>query len=480
MVVLDQNVPCFRFFEELAAIPHGSHNEKAVSDWLVRFAQTRGLYVRQDPCGNVIIKMPATPGCERAEPVMLQAHMDMVCAKNENVAHDFATDPLMLYVEDGWLKARGTTLGADDGCGVAMILSILDRPELRHPRLECVLTTAEETGMDGARALDYSQLEARRMICLDATGENVILTASAGGCGIEITKPLRRFEGGGAGLRISVNGLAGGHSGMYIAAGRGNAIKLLARCLLYLKQACGEYQLISINGGVKDNAIPCSAYADILCSNAAGFKRALTDIAAAIRAEFQPVEAELRIEAADTMCGGRPVERADAEELLTLIRLLPDGVSVMSRTISGLPQLSDNVGHLTIEEDHAKIELSVRSAITSEMAELIERISLTAAVCGAKAVAGTPYPPISYLPESAFRERYAQIMERFWGVKPVYLSIHAGAEAGYFAEHLPGLEIVTLGPIMENVHSPQEKLNLASFQKCEKFLVQVLECLSGG
>ena len=169
MVVLDQNVPCFRFFEELAAIPHGSHNETAVSDWLVRFAQTRGLYVRQDPCGNVIIKMPATPGCERAEPVMLQAHMDMVCAKNENVAHDFAADPLMLYVEDGWLKARGTTLGADDGCGVAMILSILDRPELRHPRLECVLTTAEETGMDGARALDYSQLEARRMICLDAT-----------------------------------------------------------------------------------------------------------------------------------------------------------------------------------------------------------------------------------------------------------------------------------------------------------------------
>lgn len=479
MAVLDQTVPCFRFFEALSAIPHGSHNEKAASDWVVQFARERGFWVRQEPCGNVIIKVPATPGYEGAQPVMLQAHLDMVCAKTPETIHDFSTDPLELYIEEGWLKARGTTLGADDGCGVAMILSVLSCKELRHPRLECVFTTAEESGMDGAQTLDYSQLEARRMICLDATGENVVLTTSAGGCGIKIRKPLRRIPGSGRVLRITVSGLTGGHSGMYIAAGRGNAIKILSRCLFYLNQTCGEYQLVTMNGGAKDNVIPDSAFADILCTDTAGIKRALEDFASIIRDELYPVETKLRIEATETVLSERPIAKQNADELLTLVRLLPDGVSAMSRQVKDLPQASNNIGRLTLSESYADVEISVRSASESEMDELAGRILLTAKMCGAEAEAGTPYPPMNYLPESAFRDRYGQLIEELWGTKPVYLGVHAGSETGYFAKNIPGIEIVTLGPLMENVHSPQEKLNLASFRKCDEFLAQVLERLNG-
>ena len=249
MAVLDQNIACFRFFEQLCAIPHGSHNEQAISDWLVEFARQREIPVWQEDCGNVIMKVPATAGYEDAPAVMLQAHMDMVCAKTPDSTHDFLTDPLDLYVEDGWLKARGTTLGADDGCGVAMILAALDQKDLKHPKLECVFTTTEETGMFGAQALDTSILEARRMICLDATGENIVLTASAGGCRAKVEKRFNRTEEAGSGLRIAISGLLGGHSGVFAAAGRGNANKLLGRCLSALSSHGISFSLVRLHGG---------------------------------------------------------------------------------------------------------------------------------------------------------------------------------------------------------------------------------------
>ena len=476
MAVLDQNIACFRFFEQLCAIPHGSHNEQAISDWLVQFARQREIPVWQESCGNVIMKVPATAGYEGAPAVMLQAHMDMVCAKTPDSTHDFLKDPLELYVEDGWLKARGTTLGADDGCGVAMILAALDKQDLKHPALECVFTTTEETGMFGAQELDTGRLEARRMICLDATGENVVLTASAGGCRARVEKEFCRTEEKGTGLKIAVSGLLGGHSGVFAAAGRGNANKLLGRCLSALQNQGVFFSLVEINGGDKDNAIPAAASAKILCRDTEKATEILQELFAQLKIELFPVEKNWKLEMEPTEVE-RPFRTEDSEAVVQLLRLLPDGVTAMSRQVEKLPQISDNLGVVTTEADCVRFEISIRSGGESEMQELTERILMTAKLCGAKAETGGAYPAIAYMADSPFRRQYGEIMEQVWNRQIKTLAVHAGAEAGYFARKMPGIEIVTLGPMMEDVHSPMERLDLASFEKCTAFLLDVLERL---
>ena len=474
MAVLDQSVACFRYFEDLAAIPHGSHNEHAASNWVVRFARERGLNVYQEPCGNVIIKVDATPGYEDAPAVMLSCHLDMVCEKTPDSSHDFMKDPLDLYVEDGWLKANGTTLGADDGCGVAMILAVLERTDLKHPRLECVFTTTEETGMNGAQELDVNQLEARRMICLDATGERIVLTTCAGGCRVTLRKKIHRRPVRGGGLRISVRGLQGGHSGMFMTAGRGNAIKLLGRFLSALDREDIPYELVCIEGGSKDNAIPGFAEASFLCEHRVEAKHVLEDTYALIREELLPVEDQWSLDVEEVELNN-PMEDGDAGSLVHLLRLLPDGVSVMSRRVPDLPQTSNNLGVFTTEENMIEISTSVRSAGESEMEELTERISVIGQLCGAEVEINGKYPGMPFIPESPFRRQYAEILQEIWQTEPHYLAIHAGSEVGYFVKRIPGLEVVTLGPIMEDVHSPRERLNIASFKKCTEFLMQALE-----
>ena len=476
MAVLDQNIACFRFFEELCAIPHGSHNEQAISDWLVQFARQRDIPVWQEACGNVIMKVPATAGYENAPAVMLQAHMDMVCAKTPDSTHDFLKDPLDLYVEDGWLKARGTTLGADDGCGVAMILAALDRKDLKHPALECVFTTSEETGMFGAQALDTSMLEARRMICLDATGENIVLTASAGGCRAKVDRPFSRTEEKGTGLRIAISGLLGGHSGVFAAAGRGNANKLMGRCLSALQRGEVAFSLVRIHGGDKDNAIPSAAVAEILCADTEKATKILQELFVQLQTELFPVEKDWNLEITPVEVEV-PLCAEDTEAVVRLLRLLPDGVTAMSRQVEKLPQISDNLGVVTTQENCVRFEMSIRSGGESEMQELTERISLTAQLCGATADIGGAYPAVAYMSESPFRQLYGEIMKEIWQREIRTLAVHAGAEAGYFACKIPGIEIVTLGPMMEDVHSPMERLDLASLEKCTAFLLDALERL---
>lgn len=477
MAVLNQNIACFRFFEELSAIPHGSHNEQAISDWLVQFARQRDIPVLQEPCGNVIMKVPATPGYEAAPPVMLQAHMDMVCAKTPDSNHDFLKDPLDLYVEDGWLKARGTTLGADDGCGVAMILAALDQPGLKHPKLECVFTTTEETGMFGAQELDVAQLEARRMICLDATGEHVVLTASAGGCRARVEKSIHRTQEKGKGLRVAISGLLGGHSGVFAAAGRGNANKLLGRCLSALQNHGVTYTLVQLRGGDKDNVIPFAAEAELLCEETGKAKQILLDMFEQLTVELAPVESGWRMEITE-MALENPICAENSRALVQLLRLLPDGVTAMSRQVEKLPQISNNLGVVTTLDDCVRFEISIRSGGESEMHELAERIVLTAQLCGAHAEVGGAYPSMAYLADSPFRQFYGEIMEEVWHKKLRTLAVHAGSEVGYFAKKIPGIEIVTLGPMMEDVHSPKERLDIASFEKCTAFLLDVLERLN--
>ena len=477
MAVLDPSVACFRFFEKLSAIPHGSHNEQALSNWIVAFARERGLWVHQEPCGNIIIKADATPGYEHVPPVMLSCHLDMVCEKDVGSSHDFEKEPLALYIENGWLKAKGTTLGADDGCGIAMILAILDNPSLNHPKLECVFTTTEETGMFGAQELQTNLLEARRLICLDATGEKIILTTCTGGCRIHIRRPVRRIKAHEKGLRLVIQGLLGGHSGMFIAAGRGNATKLLGRFLAALERSGVSYELISMCGGSKDNVIANFAQADILCKDSDKAREVFREIYQELFNELLPVESDwtygvTEIEADDPMC----IE--DTKAVVQLLRVLPDGVAVMSRQIEGLPSTSSNLGVLSSENDCVTYQISIRSAVESERQELEEKILLLSQTWGGSGQITGAYPGMPYTASSPFRQQYADIMEKVWGITPTNLAIHAGSEIGYFTEKIPGLEVVTLGPMIEDVHSPKERVHLASFQKCTEFLAAVLEQLN--
>ncbi len=478
-MVLDHKIPCLRYFEALCAIPHGSGNEAQIAAYLMEFARQHGLWAIQEDCGNVIIKKPASTGYETAPAVLLQAHMDMVCEKTSETIHDFTKDPLELYIEDGWLKARGTTLGADDGSGVATILALLDDPALKHPRLECLFTVEEETGMHGARVLDGSLLEARRMIGLDAAGENVVVTSMAGGMRARLTLPMgQKYEANGEHLSIQISGLQGGHSGVFIDAGRGNAIKLLGRALDALIESGISIRLVSISGGSKDNAIARDARAEFYCGEPEKAVERLKTLEENIRHELRYTDPGVALDIQRRTGGEAAAYAANTtQQLVDLLLLLPHGVAGMNHATEHLVQVSDNVGTLRLENDCAVCEVSLRSAGESEMDALARRIERTAALCGAACSFASRYPGKEYAPVSPFRERYAAEMKRIWNCEPQLLAVHAGGEGGYFAQKLPGLEMVCIGPFIEDVHCPTERMNIASFVKCTSFVASLLETL---
>ncbi len=479
--ILDESKPYYRYFEDICRIPHGSGNEKALSDMLVAFARERGLWVFQDEALNVIIKKPASAGYEDAAPLMLQAHIDMVCEKNEGVEHDFLHDPLDLYLdEDGWLRAHGTTLGADDGSGVATMMAILDDNTLSHPMLECVFTVEEETGMGGAAQLRYNLLTARRMVGLDSAGETGTTLSSAGGLRLHASRSLRRQElpENAELLRLKVSGLEGGHSGIFIDKERGNSIKILARLLDSLRQMEADFILCDLRGGSKDNAIPREASAVIACCPqwTERIRDRLHTEQTLIAAELSLSDKafSLELESAAPMAGICP---ADTKAILDFLCAVPNGIAAMSLAIPGLVMTSDNVGVSGIEQDVFYTHISLRSSSDSRMDELCRRISLICALCGMEYSTSGRYPGMDVQLDSPFRDRYGAFMKQVWG-KDMRLSAgHAGGEGGYFVRNLPGMEMVNLGPFIEDVHSPDEKMDPVSFERCYLFLTQFMASL---
>lgn len=478
--VLDQSKPVFRFFEDICEIPHGSGNERQISDWLVAFAQQRDLWVHQDDTMNVIIKKPASPGYENAAPVLLQGHMDMVCEKNNDVEHDFLADPLDLYIQDGWLHARGTTLGADDGCGVATMLAILDDDTLQHPKLECVFTVEEETGMAGAAALEYGLLDARRMVGLDAAGETSTGVSSAGGLRLRAYRKLACLPvpGSNTVLTFEIKGLEGGHSGIFINKERGNSIKLAARILHRLRQAGIAFNLVDIAGGSKDNAIPRECVVTVALENAVR-----DQTVAVIRAVEQEVKEELKhsdagffLEICDAQAENM-IGDTDTGAICDLLYLFPNGVAAMSMTMENLVQTSNNVGVLNIEGGTFKLMVSLRSAVESRIDELCDRMKLLCDRFGFDWETDSRYPGMEYLTESAFRDEYAAYMKKTWDKELRLMAGHAGGEGGYFVQNLPGLELVSLGPFIEDVHGPDERMNIESFERVYDFLLGFLATL---
>lgn len=463
----------FSLFEELCAIPHGSGHTKAVSDWCVDFARSRGLEVAQDALGNVIIVKGPAPGYETAEPVIVQGHLDMVCERAPGCHKDMGREGLELAVEGDTIYARGTTLGGDDGIAVAMALAILDDPKLPHPRVEAVFTVDEEVGMLGAQALDVRGLRGRRMLNIDSEAEGVFTVGCAGGNRSSCILPVTRAPYTGTVLRFTVDGLLGGHSGNEIHRGRGNSNLLMGRLL----RAVGSrtaFRLIDVRGGEKDNAIPTRTEALAAVADASAARAACGELSAALGREYRSADPGVRVAAEPAESELAALDEASTGRVCCLLACLPDGVQVMSPEMPGLVQTSLNLGILTTRIDAVTASFCVRSSLESQKAMLTDRLRcLTGQLGGHVEVAGD-YPGWEYRPDSPLRTLMSEVFREQYGREAKIEAIHAGVECGLFAAKLPGLDCVSFGPDLTEIHTCRERMHIASVQRTWKLLTEVL------
>jgi dipeptidase D len=474
MSVLSQLEPknVFSFFEQLCAIPHGSGNTKEVSDWVADFARKRGLWYTQDDANNVIVKKPASSGYEGAAPVILQGHVDMVCEKSAECKKDMAREGLDLAVDGDVIFARGTTLGGDDGIAVAMLLAVLDDDTLQHPPIEAVFTTDEEVGLLGAAALDASALAGRRLINLDSENEGIFTVSCAGGARANCNIPVAREPFAGTTLRITVDGLRGGHSGAEIDKGRANSSKLLGRVLYELK-AKSDFRLCSVRGGMADNAIPVLSEA-VLVGDEAAARAAAKEMESLFRAEYRKSDPDIAVRVETCASELVPMDCAGTENTVCFLQCCANGIFAMSADIEGLVQTSLNLGILNTEPDCVKASFSVRSSIDSQKQMLLGILRcLTERLGGSMGVTGD-YPGWAYRAESPLRDLMAKVYTEQYGKAPKIEAIHAGLECGLFAGKLEGLDCVSLGPDMEAIHTPGEKLHIASTRRTWELLVETL------
>lgn len=466
------------FFEELCAIPHGSHNTKQISDYCVRFAQERGLRCVQDESNNVVIFKPASPGYEDHPAVIVQGHLDMVCEKDAACDIDFLKDGLRLKHDGTSIFAEGTTLGGDDGIAVAYGLALLDSKTLRHPPLEVVFTVDEEVGMLGANALDCSVLSGRTLLNCDSEDEGVLTVSCAGGARVTLRLPLlRETEPVGAEaeyLRVSVCGLTGGHSGVEINKGRNNANKLLADWLCAAQCTLG---LVGIDGGSQDNAIPREASAVFRTTSAEMLAGRLFAQIPAMRRSLFPQETQVRFCVETVQCNCLPLIDSCSQAVIDLLHELPNGICSMSADIAGLVQTSLNLGIVKTEEALLRATFSVRSSVNSEKEELLAALRRIAERYGADYRQSGEYPAWEFCKDSRLREVMVSTYEELCGKTPVVEAIHAGLECGIFADRLPGLDAVSFGPKMKDIHTSREKLDIASTERTWQYLCNVLEKL---
>ena len=474
MPTLNQLEPkaVFSFFEQLCAIPHGSGNTKAVSDWLADFAKARALWYAQDAANNVVIKKPASPGYEAAAPVILQGHIDMVCERAPDCGKDMTREGLDLAVDGDIVYAKGTTLGGDDGAAVAMMLAVLDDGALAHPPVEAVFTADEEIGLLGAAALDVSILQGKRLINLDSEDEGVFTVSCAGGARANCTIPVTREPFAGTALRLTVEGLRGGHSGVEIDKGRANASKLLGR-VLYALRGAAEFRLCGVRGGMADNVIPTKAEAVLVCDEGAA-RAAAEEMERVFAAEYRATDPDIRVRCEPCESGFTPMSARSTEDTVTFLLCAPNGVHAMSAEIEGLVQTSLNLGILDTGEDAVRASFSVRSSVDSQKRMLLNTLRcLTERLGGGMGTTGE-YPGWAYRADSPLRELMVRVFTEQYGYAPKIEAIHAGLECGLFAGKIEGLDCISIGPDMEAVHTPGEKLHIASTRRTWEFLTETL------
>lgn len=467
----------FEMFEQLCGIPHGSRNTKAISDFCVRFAQEHGLDYRQDDSNNVILFAPATPGMEQAQPVMLQGHLDMVCEKEADCPLDLQKEGLNLRTDGEWIWAEGTTLGGDDGIAVAYALAILADPTIPHPPLEVVLTTDEEIGMLGAAAIDLSEVKARRVLNIDSEEEGVLLAGCAGGATVCCHIPLMWTLKKGLRATVQITGLRGGHSGMEIQKGRANANKLMGRFLNEMDEAFA-YALCTVNGGNKDNAIARESTADvvILPERLAELTAFAAQRQEAYRAEYGEADPDITVAVTPGTEDTFEIMMGDCRRsVLSVLQQLPNGVQQMSRDIEGLVQTSLNLGILKVDFRGIHLTSSVRSSVNAEKQQLIQQLAEICGKLGGSCEVMGEYPAWEYKADSPLREIMTEVYLEQYGRKPAVEVIHAGLECGLLSGKLDGLDCVSFGPDIVDIHTTREKLSIPSVQRTWKLLLEVLK-----
>lgn len=472
-----QPADVFSYFEALTKIPRESGQERAVSDYLVAFGKELGLEVIQEPCMNVIIKKPASPGYENAPTVILQGHMDMVCVKADDSDFDFATEPLPVYVEGDWIKTKGTTLGADNGIAVAMSMALLADKEAKHPALEVLITVEEETGMDGALHLNPENLSGQILINMDSDNEGVATVSCAGGGRCLLELPLE-FEAVPADLKayqIVISGLKGGHSGVEIGEGRANANKLMGRLL----HALGKegVRIASLNGGEKDNAISKRAEMAVLAKASCDVQKLASDFEGIIANEFLETDPHIKVSVTQIEQPESVMSETSAKSAAGILQLVPFGPQTMSFAIKGLVESSNNPGVVSQTENKLVVTNAVRSSVGSSKRAIYDQLQTIADLTGAKVSLQSDYPEWQYAPKSRIRDLMAEIYPKASGKELKIEAIHAGLECGFLGEKLGDIDMVSIGPNMKDIHTPKERLSISSTANVYKFVKMVLEAL---
>ena len=466
----------FNYFEDICSIPHGSGNTKRISDYLVSFAKEHGIRYMQDNLNNVILFGEGTCGCENHPPVIIQGHMDMVCEKDADCPINMDTDGLNIAHDGTYVFAKGTTLGGDDGIAIAYALALLADDTIPHPPLEVIITVDEETGMDGATAIDLSSLKGRTMLNIDSEEEGIFTVSCAGGAKVTLSMPITRRAVYGPCVKLKVDGLQGGHSGVDIHKNRANANKVMGE-LLGRVQKLMPICITKLEGGAKDNAIPRSCEVTFVALGM--YIERINEITEQLQKEIreQYDEPYVTIEGCDVdALGGNALTSECSAKVIGLLNAAPNGVQSWSEDIEGLVQTSLNLGILKLG-DSLRLTWAVRSSVENEKEELLNKLKELSDFYESEYMIRGEYPAWEYKKDSPLRNTMVQVYTKMYGKAPKVVAIHAGLECGLLSEKLPGLDCVSIGPNMKDIHTSREKLEITSTKRTWDFLLEVLKAL---
>lgn len=466
----------FHYFEEICRIPHTSFHEKQLSDYCVAFAKERGLYCEQDDLGNVIIIKDATEGYEEIEPIILQGHLDMVGDKAPDCEIDLETDSLRLGIDGDWIYAEGTTLGGDDGIAVAYGLALLDAKDIPHPRLEVVFTVSEEVGLLGANGIDLSCCQAKRLLNVDSEEEGIFTVGCAGGMRLQADLPVKRVPDSGLCLDFQFQGILGGHSGIEINNGLANANVLCGRFFLMLKKAC-DFNIITLNGGVKENVIPKDAGFSLLIEPAdlSIVEDTVADFNAQIGTEYAAADPNASLVMAGAgIFDAFVLDQESKERTITALNLMPNGVQAMCIDLPGLVETSLNLGIVKLTETDLSLCFSIRSSVASAKAALADKVTHFAEYLGGSVSISGEYPAWPLARESKFRDQCIAVYKELYKEEPQVVTIHAGLECGILSEKIPGLDCISIGPNLKDIHTIKERASISSIARVWEFIKVVL------
>ncbi len=473
--------PVWKYFDEIRKIPHGSRNEEQLGKAIVSWAKAKGCKTDTDEVGNILIRINASPGFEDAPTMVLQGHIDMVCEKNSDKEFDFEKDSIVLVRDGDWITADGTTLGADNGIGVAMGLALMEMPDAVHGPIELLFTTDEETGLNGANNLKPGFVKGKMLINLDAEVDGVIYVGCSGGRDCNLSLPITRTDStpGHACLDLVLKGLRGGHSGLDIIRNRGNAIRLLARAI-NAGMGIAEINLISIEGGDKHNAIPREATARIQlpAGDVDKVKAVFAEQLEGFRSEFASAEPDLDLVVTSTDLTARVFTEDSTKKAIRMVIAVPHGLLAMSRDLKGLPDTSSNMARVRTTDDALTMLTASRSPNRSALNAVIERLTAIGELAGASVKPSVGYPGWQPNMESELLAFCKKTWTEKYGAEPKLTAIHAGLECGIIGEKNPGMEMISFGPTIENPHSPDERVSIPTVARIFEFTLTLLSAIA--